>query len=254
MTVAFATAGIIAALAYLMRMLTAGGSIAATLIGGTALLAGKGWVALLLFFFISSSVLSRWRAAERERLVGPMLEKGPRRDAVQVLANGIVFAVAALFSNVWNPEPWQAVGAGAIAAATADTWSTEIGTILGGTPRMLLVGREVQPGTSGGVSIAGLVSGVAASILAALVSSGMDWKTPMVAVVVGGVTGSLVDSVLGATIQERRSCPTCAVATERRIHTCGTRTIHRGGIHGCDNDVVNLVSIIAGAVVTWAFT
>src|SRR4030095_11582112 len=140
MIVAFATAGVIAAVADLMRMLTAGGSIAGTFVGGAALLAGKGWVVLLLFFFISSSVVSRWRAPERERLVGPMVEKGSRRDAVQVLANGIVFAVAALFSIVSNPEPWQAAGAGAIAAATADTWSTEIGTVLGGAPRMLLAG------------------------------------------------------------------------------------------------------------------
>ncbi len=254
MIVAFATAGAIAGLAYLMRMLTAGGGIAATFVGGAALVAGRGWVALLLFFFVSSSVLSRWRAAERDRLVGPVLAKGPRRDAVQVLANGVVFAIAALLSTAGNPETWQAIGAGAMAAATADTWSTEIGTVLGGTPRMLLVGREVQPGTSGGVSIAGLVSGVAASVLAAFVSSGMHSKTPIVAVVVGGVSGSLVDSVLGATIQERRWCPTCAVATERRTHTCGTRTAHRGGIHGCHNDVVNLVSIIAGAVVTWTLT
>jgi uncharacterized protein (TIGR00297 family) len=254
MIVAFATAGIIAALAYLMRMLTAGGGIAATFVGGAALLAGRGWVVLLLFFFISSSVLSRWRATERERLVGAMLEKGSRRDAIQVLANGVVFAIAALLSTTMNPEPWQAIGVGAMAAAAADTWGTEIGTVLGGTPRMLLVGREVQPGTSGGVSIAGLVSGVAASVLAALVSSGMHWKTPLLAVVAGGVSGSLVDSFLGATMQERRWCPTCAVATERRIHTCGTRTAHRGGIHGCDNDVVNLVSIIAGAVVTWTLT
>ena len=254
MIVAFAIAGVIAALAYLMRMLTAGGGIAATFVGGAALLAGRGWVALLLFFFFSSSILSHWRARERDRLVGSMIQKGSRRDAVQVLANGLVFAVAALLSTVWSAETWQAIGAGAMAAATADTWSTEIGTIFGGNPRMLLFGRAVQPGTSGGVSIAGLVSGVAAAILAAVVSSGMGWKTPIIAVVVGGVSGSLVDSVLGATVQERRWCPTCAVATERRIHTCGTRTAHRGGIHGCDNDVVNLVSIIAGAVVTWTLT
>jgi uncharacterized protein (TIGR00297 family) len=208
----------------------------------------------LLFFFVSSSVLSHWRASERERLVGAVLEKGSRRDAIQVLANGVVFAVAALLSTAGNPETWQAIGAGALAAATADTWSTEVGTVLGGTPRLLLFGREVQPGTSGGVTIAGLVSSVAAAVLAAIVSSGMDWKTPVFAVVAGGVAGSLIDSVLGATIQERGWCASCAVATERRIHTCGTGTAHRGGIHGCGNDVINLVSIIAGAVVTWTLT
>jgi hypothetical protein len=53
MIVAFAIAGVIAGLAYLLRILTVGGGIAATFIGGGAVLAGRGWVALLLFFFIT---------------------------------------------------------------------------------------------------------------------------------------------------------------------------------------------------------
>src|SRR5688572_23423692 len=128
MIVAFATAGVIAGIAYLLRMLTVGGGIAATFIGGAAVLAGRGWIALLLFFFITSSLLSRWRSVERDRQVDGIIEKGFRRDAVQVLANGIVFATAAILSTYGGVEAWQAIGAGAIATATADTWSTEVGT------------------------------------------------------------------------------------------------------------------------------
>ena len=254
MIVAFATAGAIAGLAYLLRMLTVGGGIAATFVGGAAMLAGRGWVVLLLFFFITSSTLSRWRAAERARAVGGMLEKGSRRDAVQVLANGLVFAIAALFSTYGNVETWQVIGAGAIAAATADTWSTEIGTVLGRTPRMITTGKVVQPGTSGGVTIAGFVSAFTGSVLAANVALLMHWGTPVLAVATGGVVGSLVDSLLGAIVQERRWCDACSVGTERRIHNCGTATAHRGGLPGFDNDVVNLVSIIAGAVTSWTLT
>jgi uncharacterized protein (TIGR00297 family) len=251
MIVAFATAAAIAGLAYLLRMLTVGGGIAATFVGGAAMLAGRGWIVLLLFFFITSSALSHWRVAERARAVGAMLEKGSRRDAAQVLANGLVFALAAILSSYGNVEAWQAIGAGAIAAATADTWSTEIGTVLGGTPRMITTGQVVQPGTSGGVTIAGLVSAFTGSLLAASVALLVRWGTPIHAVAIGGVVGSLVDSLLGAIAQERRWCDACGVGTERRIHNCGTATAHRGGLTGFDNDVVNLVSIIAGAVVTW---
>lgn len=254
MIVAFAIAGAIAGLAYLLRMLTVGGGIAATFIGGAAVLAGRGWIVLLLFFFITSSLLSRWKAVDRERHVRGMLEKSSRRDAVQVLANGLVFATAAILSTYGNVELWQAIGAGAIAAATADTWSTEIGTVLGGTPRMITTGRVVQPGTSGGVTIAGSVSAFAGALLAASVVSLIDWGTPVHAVAVGGVAGSLVDSLLGAFAQERRWCSACDVGTEQRIHTCGTATAHRGGFAGFNNDVVNLVSIIAGALFTWTLT
>lgn len=254
MIVELAAAGAVATLAYGARLLTAGGAIAATAVGAASMLGGAGWVVVLLFFFASSSALSRWRGAERDRLLGSIIEKGNRRDAVQVLANGAVFASAAALSASGDAATWQAVGAGAIAAATADTWSTEVGTVLGGAPRLIFSGRRVPPGTSGGVTLPGSIAGIAAAILAAVVVSRIEWVVPVYAVVAGGVAGSLADSVIGATVQERRWCATCAVQTERRTHSCGTQTAHRGGIRGCNNDIVNLMSTIAGAAVTWTLT
>jgi len=254
MIVELAAAGAVATMAYGARLLTAGGAIAASAVGAASMLGGTGWVVALLFFFVTSSALSRWRGAERERLLGSIIEKGNRRDAVQVLANGAVFAIAAAMSVNGDVATWQAVGAGAIAAATADTWSTEIGTVLGGAPRLILSGRRVPPGTSGGVTIPGSMAGIVAAVLAAVVVSRMDWVVPVYAVVAGGVAGALVDSVIGATVQERRWCPRCAVETERGAHSCGTQTTHRGGIPGCNNDIVNLMSTIAGAAVTWTLT
>jgi len=254
MIVALAVAGTVALLAYGARLLTASGAIAATAVGASAMIGGVGWVVVLLFFFVSSSAFSHWRSQERELLVGSLIEKGNRRDAVQVLANGVVFTAAAVLSTAGDVSTWQAVGAGAIAAATVDTWSTEVGTVLGGTPRLILSGRQVPPGTSGGVTIAGSLAGIVAAVLAAYVVSRLDWMVPAHAVVTGGIVGSLVDSVIGATVQERRWCATCAMPTERRTHSCGTPTLHRGGIRGWNNDIVNLMSTIAGAAVTWTLT
>lgn len=247
-------AGAVAVIAYLARALTVAGALAATLVGAAAMIGGVRWVVMLLFFFASSNALSRWRGRERDRLVGSFIEKGGRRDAWQVMANGGVFAIAAILATIADEFTWQAVGIGAIAAATADTWSTEIGTVLGGTPIDIRSGRQVAPGTSGGITIAGSATAVVAAILAALVARAVDWNTPAFAIVGGGLVGSLTDSLLGSTVQERRWCPTCNIATERRTHLCGTTTVHRGGIRGCDNDIVNLMSTIAGAVVTWTLT
>ena len=51
---------------------------------------------------------------------------------MQVLANGGVFALAALLGAVLG-SPWPAAGSraalGALAASAADTWATEIGTL-----------------------------------------------------------------------------------------------------------------------------
>jgi uncharacterized protein (TIGR00297 family) len=249
--ISLVVAGAVATVAWAARLLTGSGAVAATLVGAAAMIGGIRWVVMLLFFFAGSNLLSRWRSREREQLVGSFIEKGSRRDAWQVLANGGVFGLAAVLANSGATATWEAVGLGAVVAATADTWSTEVGTVLGGTPRSILNGRQVAPGTSGGITIAGSTAAIAAAILAAIVAVSLDWSTPAPAIVLGGLAGSVIDSLLGATVQERRWCPSCQSLTERHVHSCGTTAVHRGGIRGCDNDIVNLLSTVAGAVVTW---
>lgn len=242
---------IVAGAAYSLRLLTRGGAVAAAIIGAVTMMAGPQWVVALLFFFISSNALSRWRHVERERVIGGIVEKGDRRDAMQVIANGGVFGLAALFATLGDPLAWQAIGIGAIATATSDTWSTEIGTVHGSEPRSLLSGELVPAGTSGGITIAGCVAAYVAALAVGGIATLHQWNIPFHAVAVGALAGSAADSLIGATVQERRWCPTCAKGTERRVHTCGTRSVDRGGISGCNNDIVNLMSTIAGAVVTW---
>ena len=115
-------------------------------------------------------------------------------------------------------------------------------------------GRAVPPGTSGGITLAGTSAGIIGALLAAVAAGMMDWETPLPVIVSAGIVGSLVDSLLGATVQERRWCSVCDRLTERRIHTCGTPTTHRGGIRGWTNDLVNFTSTLAGAAVSWALT
>jgi uncharacterized protein (TIGR00297 family) len=251
---AFASAAAVSILAYFARQLSASGAAAATIVGAAAFSAGASWVVLLLLFFTTSSALSLWRARERDALTASLVEKGGRRDAAQVLANGGVFAVAAALSALGTGSIWPAIGAGAIATAMADTWSTEVGTLYGGVPRLILGGRPVPPGTSGGITLAGTSAGVVGAFLAAVTAVMMDWGTSLPIIVSAGVVGFLVDSLLGATVQERRWCGLCGRRTERRIHTCGTPTTHRGGIRGWNNDLVNFTGTLAGAAVSWVFT
>jgi len=70
-----------------------------------------------------------------------------------------------------------------------------------------------------------------------------------VAVFVGGIAGSAADSLVGATVQERRWCDRCAKGTERRVHTCSAATRITGGIPGVRNDFVNVVCTVVGAAV-----
>src|SRR5690606_31015398 len=128
----------VAAAARRTRSLSPGGAAAAVLVGTAAIGAGWGWGALLVAFFVASSALSRMGAAERDRRTAAMVAKGSDRDAIQVAANGGLFALAAMGQLFWPHPWWSALGVGALAAAAADTWATEIGTLASRPPRLLV--------------------------------------------------------------------------------------------------------------------
>jgi uncharacterized protein (TIGR00297 family) len=218
-----------------MNWLSPRGTLAALLVGG-AVAAGAGWggLALLLAFFLSST----W-----------VTPGGGRRTAVQVAANGGVAAAAALLARV-SPI-WMAAFAGALAAAAADTWSTEIGGRSRSAPRLITTGAAALPGSSGAVTWLGSAGGAAGAVFiaAAAVLIGLVGRQTAVLVAVGGIAGGLADSLLGATVQARYRCPACAVVGEVRRHGCGTAADLAAGLAWMTNDTVNLTATLVGAAV-----
>ena len=64
-----------------------------------------------------------------------------------------------------------------------------------------------------------------------------------------GLAGSLVDSLLGATVQAIYHCPSCQKETERHpLHSCGTRTVPVRGLAWLDNDWVNTTCTLSAAL------
>lgn len=187
------------------RWLTASGVIAAAVVG-VGLAAGLGWrgLAILAFFFVSSSILTRRRDLARGRARGD-----PRvgRTGGQVFANGGIAALAALASaaGVWSTGAAALAAAGALAAATADTWASEIGEWAARGTRLVTTWRRVPPGTDGAVSwpgsLAGSFGALATAALGAILFAEPAWLVP---VAVAGVAGMSVDSLLGATLEAPR--------------------------------------------------
>lgn len=242
-------AGALAFGARAARSLSPSGAWAAVAVGTASAIAGWSWAAVMIAFFLISSALSRFKRAKREALIGSIVEKGDERDAYQVLANGGVFATLAVVATATNSPIVAAAALGALAAAAADTWATEIGTLAGGLPRSVVSLRPLPAGTSGGITVAGTVASAAGAAMVMAVAHVTGIGTVPAAVFVGGIAGSLADSVAGATIQERRWCDACALGTERRVHSCGNATRVSGGIPGARNDFVNVVCTMVGALV-----
>jgi uncharacterized protein (TIGR00297 family) len=242
-------AAVVAAVARRSHALSIGGAAAAVALGTVAVGAGWSWGAVLLAYFVTSTLLTRFRAATKlERTDGRVAKPGPR-DAEQVAANGGVFGAAAL--GYWmNADPlWQPLAAGALAASAADTWATELGTLARTEARSIIAWHPVPTGTSGGVTPQGFLAAAAGAGFVALACWAVGW--PLVTVVsalAGGFFGAVMDSVIGATIQARRHCPTCNVLTEQAVHRCGTPTAVVGGIAWLDNDGVNSIATLYGAL------
>jgi uncharacterized protein (TIGR00297 family) len=237
------------------------GSWAAVGVGTAACAAGWSWAALLIAYFVSSSLLTRLGHARKAARTGSVLPASAARNARQVLANGAVFAGALLGGTLTGDPRWSVAALGALAAAAADTWATELGTLWGGTPRSALTGARLPVGLSGGVTAVGLLAaGLAAALVAlpagVLVGGGQGpaarGSALWLPVAVAGVAGSLVDSVLGAALQARRWCEPCQAFTERTLHACGAPTRHAGGLRAMTNDAVNLLATLAGALLALA--
>ena len=131
----------IAYAAFQRRSLTAGGAVWAVVVGTTLFGLGGGVPGLaLVAFFLTSTALSKHRKAEKLRLTGGLIEKGDQRDALQVLANGGPAAIFSVLYAVTGTEFFYVGALGSLAAATSDTWATEIGLLSPLRP------RHVRPG------------------------------------------------------------------------------------------------------------
>ena len=241
---------VLAVVSHRLRLLTAGGAFVQWCMGVVIFGIG-GWAAALpiVAFFTAASVISKLADPMRR---ATMEGKGSTRDAVQVLANGGIAAGLVLLGMFVHDSRVYHAYIGAIAAASADTIATEIGTVFGTRPRLITSGREVQSGTSGAVTFAGMLGAIGGSglvVLAAIFWLGGLGFSVLIGLVIAGFGGSLVDSVLGALVQARFLCRVCGKSTENAYH-CDEPSIHVAGIRPMTNDAVNIICTAAGAMIS----
>jgi uncharacterized protein (TIGR00297 family) len=254
LVIAFALAAII------LRTIDARGFLASVAVG-VAIIYGGGvqWFIIVAVFFGLGVAFTLYKYGYKKRLGGAQ-EKGGARNWPNILANGGMASVFAICEFFHPGTAFAALFLGSIGTAAADTAATELGLLSKGQPRLIVHPKhEVPPGTSGGVSALGF----AGAALASIVIGGMAWALGVLGgtaglilvlalCFVGGMSGAVVDSVIGATIQRRGYCKVCMRQTESTVH-CGEETVVTGGVPFVENNVVNLLATLAGAAAALAF-
>jgi uncharacterized protein (TIGR00297 family) len=223
----FLLAGV--ALSIITRKLTIGAALLGGVIGLLVFKGGgyNGLIILALFFILGSGATGL--GLKRKQEIGAADENKGRRTAGQVMANGGVAAI--LGAIAWyKPEDahlMQLMMAGSLAAATADTLSSELGTLLGRRFYNIITFRKDEPGLDGVVSVEGTLTGaVGAAIIACIYSIGHGWNSELLWIILAGIIGNLADSILGATLE--------------RKHLIG-------------NNLVNFLNTLTGATVCMLF-
>lgn len=246
---------VIAVVSWRSQFLTPGGAAVQFGLGWMLLgLGGWQWTLPMLVFFLTSSVISR-TTVNSGTTVREHFAKTGRRDAWQVLANGVVGGVLVIVWSVSAREVLYVGYLGAVAAAAADTLGTEIGVLSSRKPLLVTTFRPVEPGRSGAVSLLGIASGFSGALLVVL--SGIawipvtSWWPAILSGVLGGMSGTLLDSLIGATMQAQHTCSRCGTITEKNVHCEEAAPLSRG-FPWMQNDFVNFLCTLAGSIVGYA--
>jgi uncharacterized protein (TIGR00297 family) len=242
----------ISLLVLVTRTLDAAGMVVALIVGSAILFfGGWEWFTLLLLFFLSSGLATRYKL-EQKRRIGSAESQMDTRGWRNVAANGAVSATLAVAYGATHHQSFAFAYLGAVSTSMADTLATELGLLNPYEPRLITnLSRKVHAGTSGAVSPYGEVSASIGAVLISFTALVLGFGGSKVAIVfisslAGGFLGSTFDSLLGATVQATYICKVCCQRVERSLH-CGEQASLESGLHFMDNNVVNFFSTLFGA-------
>ena len=197
---------------------------------------GSSYIYPLVVFFIISSILSHFKEDKFEI-------KKSNRNISQVYANGGVALFICIINYFYYHDLMYPCFLASVAAANSDTWGTELGIISNKTPIDIISRREIAPGTSGGITLIGTIGSILGSLVIGLVGHFFYISfNLLLLVIISGFLSSIIDSILGSTIQARYISADGFIITEKYKKSFYLFT----GSNKINNDVVNLYCTLSG--------
>ncbi len=249
--IGFGLSLLIAYVAYYKKSLTLSGFIAATIVGTLFYVFGTYVVwSLLIFFFVSSSLLSK---------IHPSVDEKNGRNYLQVLSNSIVALVFLVLYFIFEDVVYMLVAVVAIAASTSDTWASEIGALSKSKPFSILTFKKMEKGLSGAISIIGIIASLMGAVAISLLYSGLYFISNsfdmmmfvefLTVITVAGFLGSILDSYLGVLLQAKYQdlksgkIKEFITNTENYILISGKKII--------TNNAVNFIMVLTISIITY---
>ena len=170
-------------------------------------------------------------------------KKSNKRKLIQIISNVGIGVLSLIIYKFTSNDLYLLIYASVMAESLADTLASDIGVLSKSEPINILTLKKGERGLSGNISFLGLISALIGSLLIGTIYYiGMDKSiTSFIIIILSGFLGSLIDSILGASIQVKYKCEKCKKITERKEH-CGKKTNYYKGIKWIDNNLVNLLS------------
>jgi len=210
------------------------------------------WVAPLLFFFVSVSVMGR---VEERGFDNPFVEKKGKRDIKQVYSKGLICLILTAIHHFYPSNYLFYIYIAVIATAHSDTWSSALGSYSKAQTLFTIpFGKQVPKGKSGGISGIGFLGGILGAAILALFAFSEDSKNVWTAfgiIIISAVGGNLMDSFLGSTVQGTYRCDGCEQITEAENHCDEKETELLTGFRWINNDIVNLMSGSTGCAISY---
>lgn len=249
--VALGIGAILVVLALYKKALTIPATISAfVVLVASAVFTGYTGVATFSISFVGAVAVGLVKRQKRKEREEGLYQRQGARCIVQVLANAMPALIYGSIYFATGIHAFLVASVATIVAGVADSFASDLGILSDGKVINILTFKETTRGMSGGVSLLGTMSALTTSaVVATLVFLVGDvgvkglWITALT-----GFMGTLIDSVLGASLQGSYRCTVCGKATERRLH-CGEPTEKIKGLTCVTNDVVNVLSLmLAGAL------
>lgn len=194
-------------LSFRVRIADISAMLSATLMGVVIIISSDiNWFFILLAFFMLGSMFTRYKYTFK-LAHGTAEGKQGTRGYKNVFSNSLAALVLAMAYGVFpsHGQVLMAAYLGSVATACGDTLASEIGQTFKGEPRMITTLKKAKRGTDGAVSWLGEGAALFGSLAIAVLAYVLI-KEDMILLLVataGGFIGTNIDSLLGATLQQK---------------------------------------------------